>query len=68
VPRRASLFRQRDLTRALKATQAAGVKIARVEVDHGKLVIVPAQDRDDTAVIKPQANEWDIVGTKDGAY
>jgi hypothetical protein len=33
-------FRQRDLTRALKGTIAAGVQIARVEIDpSGKIVI-----------------------------
>lgn len=33
-------FRQQDLTRALKGTIAAGVQIARVEIDpSGKIVI-----------------------------
>jgi hypothetical protein len=35
-------FRQRDLTRAIKAVEAAGLSIARAEVDKdGKIVIVP---------------------------
>lgn len=35
-----SKFRQRDLTRALKGAIAAGVQIARVEIDpSGKIVL-----------------------------
>jgi len=54
-------FRQRDLTRAVKAVVVAGVEIARVEVDKtGKIVIVAGKPVADT-----ERNEWD--GVFDGA-
>ena len=50
-------FRQRDLTRAVKAVVVAGVEIARVEVDKtGKIVIVAGKPAADT-----ERNEWDEV-------
>jgi hypothetical protein len=37
-------FRQADVTKAIKGTVAAGVDIARVEIDAaGKIVIVPGK-------------------------
>jgi hypothetical protein len=44
VARAPSTFRQHDVTRAVKAVVAAGVAIARVEIDKaGKIVIVTGQ-------------------------
>jgi hypothetical protein len=60
MSRAPSTFRQQDVTRAVKAVAAAGVGIARVEIDKaGKITII-------TAVAEPrgqgrEANEWDSV-------
>lgn len=38
-------FRQRDVTQALKAATAAGVKVARCEIDRdGRIVLVTADE------------------------
>ena len=42
-----STFRQQDVTRAVKAVAAAGVHIARVEIDKsGKIVIVTGKSQE----------------------
>jgi len=43
VARARSAFRQQDVTRAVKAVAAAGVGIARIEIDKtGKIIIIAA--------------------------
>jgi hypothetical protein len=55
MSRAPSAFRQRDLTRAFRAAQAAGVKVARVEIDRdGKIVIVTADEHE-----RREENSWD---------
>jgi hypothetical protein len=52
-------FRRGDVTRAIRAVEAAGQKIRKVEVDKdGKVVIVIAQD-DASAMVDSKRNEWD---------
>ena len=42
--RTSSTFRQRDVTKAIKAATAAGVGIARVEIDKaGKIIIITGE-------------------------
>jgi hypothetical protein len=61
MARAPSTFRQQDVTRAVKAVAAAGVHIARVEIDKaGKITIITAD-----GTVRPddqrEANEWDRV-------
>jgi hypothetical protein len=57
MPRHPSTFRQRDMTRAVRAVVAAGVGVKRVEVDKsGKIVVITG---DDPTADRP--NEWDEV-------
>jgi hypothetical protein len=59
MARAACTFRQADVTRAIRAIEAAGQKVRKVEVDKdGKVVIVIAQEDDDAAV-DSERNEWD---------
>jgi hypothetical protein len=58
-------FRQRDVTRAVRAVAAAGVDIARIEIDSvGKIVIVASKPKgrsespmDD---LDQELEEWEI--------
>ena len=55
-------FKQRDVTKALKATVKAGIAVGRVEIDKdGRIVIVPAMPEDAANGEKPGKNEWDGV-------
>ena len=54
-----STFKQQDLTRALKAARAAGVEVARFEIENGKIVIVTGKPADNAT----NTNPWDEVLT-----
>jgi hypothetical protein len=55
MARAPSIFRQQDVTRAFRGAKAAGVRVARVEIDRdGKIVIVTADELE-----RREANEWD---------
>jgi hypothetical protein len=59
MSRAPSTFRQQDVTRAVRAVAAAGVHIARVEIDKtGKIVIITAEPTDQPAATMEE-NEWD---------
>jgi hypothetical protein len=59
MARAPSTFRQQDVTRAAKAVTAAGVHIARVEIDKtGKITIITADATDHPGKMM-EANEWD---------
>jgi len=54
-------FKQSDVTKALKAAVKAGIAVARVEIDNGKIAIVAATPEDVVNGDKPEKNEWDQV-------
>jgi hypothetical protein len=58
-------FKQGDVTRAVRAVVAAGVEIARVEVDEeGRIIVVAGKPTPDEG---RGANEWDsVLGERDG--
>jgi len=61
MARAPSTFRQQDVTRAVKAVTAAGVHIARIEIDKsGKIVIITADTPDQPSKMR-EANEWDRI-------
>jgi hypothetical protein len=56
-------FKIRDVTRVLKATATAGVKVKRIEIDRmGKIVIVTGEPEGDP---NDDANSWDKALSRD---
>jgi hypothetical protein len=52
-------FRRRDVTAAIKAVEAAGHAVARVEIGRdGRIIVFPAPSNEDQP---PSSNEWDEV-------
>lgn len=62
MSRRPCNFRESDVKRAIRAVQAAGRPVARVEIEAGKIVVIPEKlDQTDTLVGRLGVNEWDEV-------
>jgi hypothetical protein len=51
-------FRQQDVTRALRATRAAGVEVERIEIEKGRIIVV-AGKKAKRADDEDNGNEWD---------
>jgi len=61
MSRAPSTFRQQDVTRAVKAVAAAGVGIARVEIDKAGKITIIALGAEPPGEEGREANEWDRV-------
>jgi len=58
MTRAPSIFRQQDLTKAIRGATKAGVNIARIEIARdGKIVIITAAEP--TQLRAEEENEWD---------
>jgi hypothetical protein len=60
MSRSPTLFRQRDLVRALKAARAAGVQV-RIELEPRKMTVIPCESYPTTAPVQEEVNEWDTA-------
>lgn len=54
-------FKQQDVTRALRATVAAGIAVQRIEIDRdGKIIVVTGKPQEPGAE-REGGNEWDNI-------
>ncbi len=56
-----STFRKQDVTRAVKATVAAGVRVSKVKITRGGDIEIEALDERLPAASAAVQNEWDGV-------
>jgi hypothetical protein len=63
MSRRPSTFRQRDLTRAVKAVIASGLRVAGVKVSaQGDIeVVTGGEGAQDSTLPMQEGNEWDGI-------
>jgi len=54
MPRKPCNFKKTDVTRAVAAVRTAGLDVARVEIEAGKITVVPGKPANDETV-----NPWD---------
>jgi hypothetical protein len=60
MPRGQCTFRQSDVTKAVKAVVAAGVQVARVEVDRAGRIVVIVGEPSSVEQAK-ETGEWDRI-------
>ncbi len=64
MSRRPCTFRETDVKRAVKAVRAAGVEIARVEIQKdGRIIVVSGKPKETIQDANGERNEWDGYDT-----
>jgi hypothetical protein len=61
VTRRACIFRQTDRKHAIKGVRAAGMEVARVEINNDGVIVVVPSKPEEPADERPETNEWGSV-------
>ena len=61
MSRSAQSFRQGDITKAIKGVVKAGMNVARVEIENGKIIVFAGGAGLDEAKIESNTDEWDNV-------
>ena len=59
MSRRPSLFRQTDLTRAVKGALEAGIAVERIEIDKDARIAIVSRSQPETEEKRADRNEWD---------
>ncbi|RXG84284.1 hypothetical protein [Bradyrhizobium vignae] len=51
------LFRQADVTKAIKAAVAAGLPVARVEIEGGRIIVIAGRPEQDAGTAEPDLDQ-----------
>jgi hypothetical protein len=61
MSRGAQTFKQGDVTKAVKGMVKAGMNVARVEIENGKIIVFAGGAGPDETKIESNTDEWDNV-------
>ena len=58
MPKGPCTFRKSDVRRMIEATESAGIRVGRVELQAGKVIVIP-QSEDQREADKQEVGGWD---------
>jgi len=63
MPKAKCKFTQTDIRRGIKAIESAGLKVGRVEIQEGKIILFPQDGKieGDQITVNNSGNPWDEV-------